>query len=226
MKLSSILAISVTCLAIIGCDDREGTLTVHNPVVLKNKKGKSVTIPAGNFKAELEGKSKDEIQLEIELNKKEKIEANFKIPPYSLDQSVINISAGQSGQPVDIAGTRDIDSTTTQPQWSTRGCTYTRYEYRCWTVQYPPVCQTQTICGPNGSGCQTQQICRPGGTRQECGNVAVQYQGREEYEYTTTYTTDTLDIELRRPGNSLKEASFRSVVNSSRQNILYVGHCR
>jgi hypothetical protein len=222
MKLSKLLAISLTCLTLVACDDREGTLTVQSPITLKAKKG-NATIPAGTYEADIEGKSKTEIQLEIKLNKDKKIEANFKVPKNALDQRNIFISSKESGQPYDIEGLRDFDSQTTAPQWSTRSCTYTTYEYRCWTVQNPPVCHTETICQPNGS-CSSHQTCHPNGSHQECGQVAVNQYGRQDYEYTTTYTTDTLDIDLK--SGSTAMASFHSVVNDSHENIMHMGVCR
>jgi hypothetical protein len=196
MKLK-LFAVALSCVFLTACNDREGTLTVGQNLMLNSKKG-MVSVPAGVYQAKIEKKRGDEIQLEIKAPGR-KIEVNFDVADRELAAGDIFVPASRSGLGYDVAGTRNVSQHESAVRRTTRTC-YPYDNGRYYPGYYP--------------GCRYDDpFCDPIFTRT----------GRQEVVYQDVITTDVLDLDLM--DNGRKAASFHSTEVSTNRRTLDVGTC-
>lgn len=129
---------------IVGCEDIGGTLQVFKNFNAKTDNGTEV-VAAGSYKTSLDFGHKQVVATLKQDSKEVKI--TFQVPKGSdiPDNGPFNITAAQSGQPFDIAGTNKTDS-----QDSDRRSEYVSCQYQSY----------QQVCNPKG--CQTIPVTRWG----------------------------------------------------------------
>lgn len=228
MKKLNLLAIGVL-VALTGCKDLEGVLSVREKINLKADDGRQFQIPAGNYSGALKVSSKKKVNLELKFDKKIG-KATF---AFKTDQDLkklksgdrIQVSAKTSGQAYAIDGIYNVNTTSTHPQRSIESCTYTTVEWRCRNVTTPRVCRVVKECHPNNpSQCQERNVCTGGETRQQCGNENVSHRGDQEVEYY--YSTTTESVRLQLVADQKAVSDFSGSDSSTDKHYTYKGICR
>ncbi|MEK6555757.1 MAG: hypothetical protein AABZ31_10980 [Bdellovibrionota bacterium] len=153
----------VAVAGLTACNDLEGILKANENLTLINKDKKTVTLPAGSYKTELDVDSK-KVKVKIEVNDKtQKFE--FAVPEDALKDDTFNVPAEQTGQAYGLQGTRTVEESSSgvrqdweqcqYDEWYTRCATDSRGRTQCWQervtrwgrrfVQYEDIYTTYTV---------------------------------------------------------------------------------
>ena len=115
------------------CVNLKGQLETFQEMTLKGKKGET-TISVGEHKAKLRLRSKKKMTLTLTDGDNKKFD--FKIPEGTKlpqDSGTITLSAGQTGQPYDLEGIVETQTSVGPTRNESEHCTITRRVRRCRT---------------------------------------------------------------------------------------------
>ncbi|ATH07953.1 hypothetical protein BIY24_08310 [Halobacteriovorax marinus] len=207
------LMLLMTLIGFVSCNDLDGTFTAKQDLVFKTKKSiisskyVSVKVPAGNYKAEFDFTSFDNLKIDLSgIDKKIKIKL-----PDDLDINDRNdefyIQGADVRQKYDFEGRIHTDYSRSETRRETESCSYTRYETRC-----------RQVCHVNNRG---RQICRS-----ECSQFPVTHYGyrRIEYYYSTRVTNMSLNV--LEPSTSENVGSFTGRDSSTNRVVTWETPCR
>lgn len=213
ITLVSAFALS-TILTACGGEKYSGTINVAETLSFSQKK-KTITLPVGQYAASVKASSKTNLALEIKLDKKNKLEIDFKAAKGTkiiADNGTINLPASMNKQPYDIVGRQTIYVDDGSKTRTTESCTYTENEYSCWTEEIPETCDKEGNC----SG---------GGTQNDCGYIDLQKSGTQEVEYFYRSTDKYVAVNLNVPNTNTVVATFKGSVSYSNKVYTYEGAC-
>lgn len=222
------LALAGALIALAGCKDLRGTLSLREAITLKNDRDKQVQIQAGSHSATLKIKSKKKVNLEIKLSNGKKTDFLFKTDKNLKDLKSgdrLQISARSSGQPYDIDGVYNVTKQATQPVRTVESCTFYVQEWRCRMVTIPKTCKQVRECNPvNPNQCETREVCTGGGQEQRCGYEKIAYSGSQEVEYYHLTTTDLVRMQLLASGKAVGD--FNGSESSTEKIYNFKATCR
>lgn len=214
-KFASLIGLASLALVMTACnEDYKGSISAKEPLTFTKKK-KPVTLPAGVYKAEIKATSKTNLQLEVVLDKKNKLEIDFKADKGTKiigAGGVINLPASMNKQPYDIVGNQVVDITQGAEVDAVESCTYTELEWRCKHEAVPKECL------PDGR-------CIGGGTREVCGEERVTRYGDQNVSYYNEYTTKDIAIQLLVPNSNNTVAAFDGTYRKTDKIYTYKGIC-
>lgn len=223
-----------TAAILTGCQPFGGNLQVFQPTKMVLKKTifgnqKKTTLSPGRYSARLTFKSERKARLIIEGSKKYKVDIKVprgdELPRY---HGNISFSGSEIGQPWDIKGFVDSETTYSGNMYATESCTYTVRQRVCRIVKD----------GREGHGYSTERRHgdrdgrrgdRRGGDRdgrRECRMEYVTVQGRQRVEFHYRYVNSDIKLKLIAPQTGEKLASFNGDRRESDKIYTYRGSCR
>lgn len=214
-KISALVGITSLALVLSACnEDYKGTISVQEQLSFTKKK-KTVTLPAGNYSAEIKATSKTNLQLEVVIDKKNKLEVDFKAEKgtkiIGADGS-INLPSSMNQQPYDIVGRQDINIVNGPELDRVESCSYTDREWVCRNEKTPKK------CAPDGS-------CVGGESREVCGMENVTKYGEQNVSYYDQDTTKTITLQLLAANSNSVAANFVGTHFKSEKIYTYKGVC-
>lgn len=134
------LFIVLNLLILSACDPFEGVILVKQQMVVKSNMMEDVIVPVGDYGAQLEFISRDQIRLNLKINGKKK-ELNLYLPKkLNLpDNGAFTVSSKDLGQNFAAQGKSRTVATDSQVQRGWEQCTYQRSEVVC----YPQGCYNE-----------------------------------------------------------------------------------
>lgn len=214
-----IVFLSASCMEVDGTLNVKQDVTFQNVTIETANREQDMTVPAGNYRAQLEFKSRERVVLEIKdfYKNNRDIDIEFDIPKGSgipQDNGNFFLSAADVGQPYDIAGEVNTDITRSPRRYDQEQCTYTDYERRCQRV-CRNVCRTR----PDG-----RRVCRQR-CENRCRNVRVTKWGWRDIEYHVRTEEKDYEVEILVPGTNTQAAVFQGDYRNSQTIIDYRGMC-
>lgn len=131
MNHFSKLTLVTSLLALGACQDFNGTLSLDRGANIRDNKGKTQALNAGNYSASVGAKNKKTGRFTIKANKE--ISFDFGLPSELKDenyQGPIRLKANDIGQDFDIAGKIEILFDTSSPRSRVVSCVYDTYQER------------------------------------------------------------------------------------------------
>ena len=209
--MKSILIILSVFLLVSCSKSMKGTMTVKVDMDF-NKKAKSenkeIMIPAGEYASEviLKGSNKVKFNIKNVDGKDKKI--SFLLPEgveFPTHSGELFVESRVSGQPYDLRGIVNSQTSHSQEYSGVEGCTYHVNRYVC-----------RTICHHEYG----QQVCR-----QECNYVPVMVNGSRHVSFYYRYTDTLYTINFLYEASNEQVAKFKASDRNTYKHYTYQGHC-
>lgn len=180
------------------CDPYKGTIKIFHGLEWIDK-DEIVYIPAGSYPAELEFKKKDRVELDVQLEGAEDdirlhIPEDVHFPEYNGD---IFLSSEDSGQPWDVEGEVETNTTRSDAYSARENCSYRARE----------------------------RICERRDGRRHCWYEYVTRYGYKEVEYYNKYTRSNIGLDLIDPASQRLLANFKGYRSDSEKVYTFQGNC-
>ncbi len=215
------LGLLLACLSIVACNELDGTLTLRRSINVLDKKGKTVALNNGSYRAEFEYDEGDrEIKLEIKdaIEGKKDVEMKIRVPAGTQvprGNGPIDLIGSEIGQNFDLHGDLQTVQTQTERQRGYESCTYSDREYIC-----------RQVCRDVGGGGRGRDGRGRRECRRECGYEYVTRTGSQDVEFH--YVTTQVDVRAQLVDAKNGEAVGDLAVSrsDSQKYYDYQGVCR